>query len=201
MSHTAALRFPSFYLVTQGILGGKRARRKYIEEYAKVERGMRVLDIGCGPGYVVTYLPQVSYFGFDISEPYIAYANKKYGAQGKFFPRLFDSEMAKELAPVDVILMAGLLHHLNDADVIELLVLSRKTMRDTGRLVTLDPCYESNQSAIAKFLMNRDRGDSIRKSGQYKALASQVFQQVKLHIRHDLFFVPYTAAIMVCELT
>ena len=58
MGHIDALKFPSLYLLSQGILGAKRARKKCIEEYARVEPGMRVLDIGCGPGYVVQYLPK-----------------------------------------------------------------------------------------------------------------------------------------------
>jgi SAM-dependent methyltransferase len=45
---------------------------------------MRVLDIGCGPGYMVEYLRGATYFGFDINSRYIAYA-KKYGGRGSFY--------------------------------------------------------------------------------------------------------------------
>jgi SAM-dependent methyltransferase len=37
---------------------------------------MRVLDIGCCPGYIVEYLRGATYFGFDINPRYIAYAQK-----------------------------------------------------------------------------------------------------------------------------
>ena len=199
MSHIDALQFPSFYLLSQGILGAKRARKKCIEEYARVETGMRVLDIGCGPGYVVQYLPKVHYFGFDISPQYINYARQKYGTQGTFFAQRFDANMATKLGPFDRILMAGLLHHLNDEEAADLLHLSNQAIRNTGRLITWDPCYHANQSSIARFLMNCDRGGSIRQSAEYVTLASKVFGDVQLHIREDLFFLPYTAAVMVCE--
>jgi cyclopropane fatty-acyl-phospholipid synthase-like methyltransferase len=199
MSQINALRFPSMYLLSQGVLGAKKARKKCIEEYARVRPGMRVLDIGCGPGYVVQYLPTVSYFGFDISSRYINYAKQKYGTRGTFFAQRFDATMATKLRPFDLILMAGLLHHLNDTEAADLLDLSKQAINKTGRLITLDPCYHANQSPIAKFLMNRDRGQSIRESAEYMALASRAFRHVQLHIREDLFFLPYTAAVMVCE--
>jgi len=172
VSDIDALKFPSLYLLSQGILGAKRARKKCIGDYARLKSGMRVLDIGCGPGYIVQYLPKVCYFGFDISPQYISYAKQKYGTQGTFFAQRFD---------------ADLLH------------LSNQAIRNTGRLITWDPCYRANQSSIARFLMNCDRGGSIRQSAEYVTLASKVFGDVQLHIREDLFFLPYTAAVMVCE--
>lgn len=199
MSHIDALKFPSLYLLSQGILGARHARKKCIEDYARVEPGMRVLDIGCGPGYIVQYLPKVCYFGFDISPQYINYAKRKYGTHGTFFAQRFDAKMARNLGPFDVILMAGLLHHLNDAEATDLLDLSKQAISNRGRLITLDPCYYANQSSIARFLMNRDRGESIRESAEYVTLACKTFGNVQLYIREDLFFVPYTAAVMVCE--
>jgi len=94
--------------------------------------------------------------------------------------------------------MAGLLHHLNDAEAIDLLELSRQVITRTGRLITLDPCYDADQSSVAKFLMDRDRGESIRQADQCEALASRIFGRVQLHIRDELFFFPHTAAVMVC---
>src|SRR2546428_778256 len=44
------LKFPSLYLFSQAILGAKRARKYCIDEYAWPQPGMRVRDIGCGPG-------------------------------------------------------------------------------------------------------------------------------------------------------
>jgi SAM-dependent methyltransferase len=194
------LKFPLLYLFSQAILGAKRARKRCIDEYAKPKPGMRVLDIGCGPGYVIEYLPKVCYYGFDVRPAYIAYARRKYGTQGTFYCQRFDANMAKELESFDLILMAGLLHHLNDQEVLGLLELSKGAIGNTGSLVTLDPCYDQAQSRIAKFLLNRDRGESIREASGYVSLASKLFRQVDFHVRQDLFFLPYTALVMVCRL-
>ena len=192
------LSFPSLYLLSQAILGAKRARRKCIDEYAHPQAGMRVLDIGCGPGYVLEYLPRVAYHGFDTSEDYIAYARRKYGERGKFYCQRFDAAMAKELGPFDLVLMAGLLHHLNDAEVVDVLDVSKQSLAKNGNLITLDGCYEAGQSSIAKFLLSRDRGGFIREEPVYLRLASKVFDRVDSHVRHDLFSFPYTALVMVC---
>jgi len=193
------LRFPSLYLFSQAILGAKRARKRLIDEYAQPQPGMRVLDIGCGPGYVIEYLPKVEYYGFDVSSLYITYAKRKYGEQGAFYCQRFDAAVASELEPFDLILMAGLLHHLNDQEVSSLLELSKRAIKKTGSLVTLDPCYDRTQSPIAKFLLDRDRGHYIREADPYVALASGVFRHVDFHVRDDLFFLPYTALVMVCR--
>jgi SAM-dependent methyltransferase len=74
------LKFPLLYLLSQAALGAMRARKRCIQEYANVRQG--VLDIGCGPGYLIEYLSKVPYYGFDISAEYINYATRKYGDSG-----------------------------------------------------------------------------------------------------------------------
>jgi SAM-dependent methyltransferase len=193
------LKSPSLYLFSQQILGAKRARRKCINEYARPTPGMRILDIGCGPGYVLEYLPKVCYYGFDVSPSYIASAKRKYGEKGQFYCQHFDAATAGKLEPFDLVLMMGLLHHLNDKEVLGLFEVSLQALGKGGTLITLDGCYHQNQSLLAKFLLKRDRGEWIREASDYSRLASKLFRQVDSHIRGDLFILPYSALIMVCR--
>jgi 2-polyprenyl-3-methyl-5-hydroxy-6-metoxy-1,4-benzoquinol methylase len=192
------LSFPRLYLFSQAILGAKRARKRCIKEYARPRPGMRVLDIGCGPGYVIEYLPTVFYHGFDTSSGYIAYARRKYGQRGNFHCQRFDASVAKELGFFDLVLMAGLLHHLNDSEAFGLLDITSQSMSPEGRLITLDGCYATGQSRAARFLLDRDRGAHIREEKAYVRLASGIFGRVDAHIREDLFSFPYTALVMIC---
>ena len=52
--------------------------------HAGILPGDKVLDIGCGLGDVLSYLPAVEYYGIDISERYIDFAKKKYRHSGSF---------------------------------------------------------------------------------------------------------------------
>ena len=57
---------------------------------------------------------------------------------------------------------------------------------------------QGGQSRIARFLLKKDRGQSIREVSGYVRLTSRIYRQVDAEVREDLFFVPYTALVMVC---
>ena len=191
-----AMLSPAIYLLFQGIIGAKRSRWRCVKEYIRPVPGQRILDVGCGPGYVVEYFPKSDYIGLDTDQNYIKYANHKYKHKGSFFCQELDDAAAKDLKPFDLIIMNGLLHHLNDTQVIELFQRAKRILKPGGKIVTLDGCYVKGQSRIAKKLLDYDRGKYVREQRAYIGLASNVFDSVVTHIRHDLMRIPYTLIIM-----
>lgn len=197
---SGVLSHPRIYLLNQLLVGGMRARRAVIEDYVRPYPGLRVLDIGCGPAYTAAYFPKPEYYGFDISPEYVEFANRRYSAQGRFFDQLFDEAALSWLPRFDVVLMLGLLHHLDDESACQLLGLVRRAMKPDGRLFTLDGFYELGQPWLTRYLLDRDRGKFIRDREGYVHLADQVFGKISASTRNDLFHVPYSAVILECRL-
>src|SRR5262245_64697948 len=77
------LALPAFYRAFGRLIGGS-ARETYVREYLRPVAGERVLDIGCGPGDILAFLPPVRYVGVDLSANYIAAARARYGTRGEF---------------------------------------------------------------------------------------------------------------------
>lgn len=192
------LSFALVYRTFQDAIGGG-SRREYVRRYLKPESGMRVLDIGCGPGDILRFLdPSIDYTGVDLSAVYIEYARKNFGARGRFFNESVGDLAVREPGSFDRVMANGLFHHLNDAEARQLLVIAQQALKPDGVFVSIDGCYEAGQSAIARYLINKDRGEHVRRRAEYVALAREVFPNVTYEIRHDLMRVPYTHLIMMC---
>ena len=158
--------------------------------------GDRVLDIGCGTGAILEFLPNVEYFGFDMSPHYIAYARKMYGDRGRFKQERLNQVSIANIPPSDLVITTGVLHHLSDTEAVDLMRLARDVLKPGGRLITVDPTRCENRSFIENFQINQDRGQYIRKPEQYRDLAEKVFDSVSLSVHHDLLYVPYSHAVL-----
>jgi SAM-dependent methyltransferase len=181
-------------------LAGGRAREIYAREYIRAKGGDRILDIGCGPGDILAYLPvDVRYAGFDADAGYIEAARARFGARGEFMCRKITPDLLREFSGFDLVLANGVLHHLDDSDARTLFGLARAALAAGGRLVTLDGCYVESQSALARYLLRADRGKFVRDQLGYTALARSVFPSVEAHIRQDLMRIPYTHIILECR--
>ena len=150
------LESPAAYVALQYLVGGTKMREWGLEALA-AKPGERILDLGCGPAYYVNRLGDVDYIGFDTHAPYIEAAKKRF-PRARFYCELFGAKQAEALGPFDAVFLMGLLHHLEDEQVDELLGLAAAHLRPGGRVVALDTVVYPGQSAISRTLAKNDRG-------------------------------------------
>jgi len=193
----AILSHPFIYDVVQNLLGARRARNILIKEHLKPQSGQSLLDIGCGTAQIFPYLPDgIKYVGIDLSEPYIKAAQKVYGNKGEFYCTDIAETSSQATRKYDLVHADGLLHHLDDEDAQKMLKIAYDSLAEGGYLITKDPCFDIKQSAIAHFIIKRDRGRNVRTPEQYGNLAKSIFNHVDVTVRHDMLYVPYTHAII-----
>ncbi len=168
----------------------------------QVNPNNRLLDIGCGTAEILDCLPDnLTYVGFDASNDYIKMAKEKYqDRNAQFFAKLVTDSNLGDFEPFDIVIATGILHHLEDDEVIHLFSLAKKFLKPDGRIITIDPCYLENQRTLARFIISRDRGQNVRTSNQYQELAENIFPNVRLSVRNDLLRIPYDHAILECKI-
>ena len=192
------LSHPEIYRASQSLMGAHKARQRFVENHIKPFSGMKILDIGCGPADILAYLPQVEYYGYDISAAYISQAKSRFKNKGHFTCKQLQIDDFDHLPKFDVVLALGLLHHLDDSVASELLRLSQHALNDKGRLLTIDPCFVPSQNIIAKFLIRCDRGQNVRTQEEYLRLAGQIYSKPHAEVRHQAW-IPYTHCFMECR--
>ena len=75
---TSVLARPWAYQLFFNVIGAPERSRILVRDYIRPRPGDRILEIGCGPGTIVPYLPDSEYVGFDLSEEYIEQARRKF---------------------------------------------------------------------------------------------------------------------------
>lgn len=194
------LSLPGVYKTVQAVLGAEKARRRLASDFIRPFERASVLDLGCGPGVLRPYLGDVDYVGIDRNPSYIEAARSAFAGCGEFVcADATEAVLAQWSGRFDIVLMVGLLHHLDDVQVEQLLARVKPTLKPSGRLVTFDGCWLTPQHPVARFLIARDRGQNVRTPEQYAALGRAVFGKVATHVRHDLLHVPYTHSILECS--
>ncbi len=140
-------------------------RRNYLREMVKFlyRPGGRVLDIGCGDGWVGLLLAQrgMHVDGIDLAEAQIELAQRRAQARGLDNARFWCASTADlpEEANYDGIIIHATLHHLNQEQRQDLLNQTGKLLAPDGRLYMYEPIAALlPRPLIARFL---DRGMGV----------------------------------------
>ncbi|HYR90736.1 MAG TPA: class I SAM-dependent methyltransferase [Terriglobia bacterium] len=141
-----------------------------------------VLDVGCGTGIAHQYLRGFrEYHGFDTDPIAIDRARKNTaGPNIDYQCRLLEEDDLRRIQPTKI-LLSGLLHHLPNAEVLELLRMCGEAPT-VERIATADTVYIPREH-VSNLLAFFDRGRYVRNTEGFLALAEEANLKV---VRHQI---------------
>jgi Methyltransferase domain. len=136
-------------------------------------------------------MPHSTYVGYDVERRYVEYAQRRYSSLGIFNHGEYNRQELEKYEPFDFVIMGGLLHHLNDATVLDLLKLALDSLKPGGKVLCIDGALHPKQNAFVRYGVRADRGKFVRSPEAYEKLAVEVFGKanIKTDLREDLFFI------------
>lgn len=175
----------------QALVGASRSKRRFVEGFVRPRPGDRVLDLGCGTGALLGFMPEgVEYVGVDVDERYIAAARKRYGTRAEFV--CADGTSYEPEGTYDLAVAYGVLHHLDDAQARSLLDVATAA----SRFVAAEPCATPGSAALERWMMAHDRGRFIRNEEAYLDLVRTAFPQVSAELVPGTYRIPFTLVVL-----
>lgn len=190
------LAVPALFDAYQAGVGANRAKRLFVDQWLRPLAGERLLDIGCGTGAVIPFLPEgVETVGVDISSAYIAASQARHGDKARFLVADASDPSLDLGGEFDAAYAFGVLHHLPDEIAARLVAGAMRRLRPGGRFVTIDPTLIDGQGAVSRFIVKSDRGRHVRTPTEM----ARIFEghDTRLDIRTDLLRIPFANVIAV----
>ena len=130
-----------------------------------------IIDIGCADSSILEHISDdYSYYGYDLDSYFTNKSRFKYKNNDKlqFYNKGVDEIDFKKFDPdKSIILLAGVLHHINDSQIENFV-----DRTENFKIITFDAVKLAGQKSITKLLMSLDRGNHIRHLDNYKKLLS-----------------------------
>jgi len=160
---------PVLFIFFRSILENDfKAIRAQIKKEMRLGKGLRTLDLGCGPGAFADAFLGDDYVGADLNQRYIEWAKRH--RKGSF---LTCDARAVPLPDerFDQALIFGLLHHLPDDVTRAVLQETRRLLVPGGRaLVIEDIPAVSKLNLIGHLIHHIENGEHIRPQADYRRL-------------------------------
>ena len=128
-----------------------------------------IIDIGCADSSILEHTnDEYLYYGYDLDSYFTNKSKFKYKNNDKlqFYNKGVDEIDFKKFDPdKSIIVLAGLLHHINDSQIKRFV-----DRTENFKIITFDAVKRAGQKNITKLLYWLDRGNYIRQLDNYKKL-------------------------------
>lgn len=136
-----------------------------------------VLDLGSGNGYLASLFSPKSYVGYEIDRKLVKESRIAYP---KYDFRQADATKLNLERKFDLILVIGVIHHLNDKQFEDVLGVIDKHISRKGKVIILEaisPISEFN--LVGRVIRYLDRGEHVRSVDAYKSRIAKLLRVVR----------------------
>ena len=157
-----------FYSLIQKIILKKNFYADLIQLINK-HKVSQIIDIGCADSSILEHFnDEYYYYGYDLDSYFTNKSKSKYKNKSnlQFYSKGVDEiDFEKFDHNKSIIVLAGLLHHIDDSQVMRFVDRTKKF-----KIITFDAVKLPGQKSITKLLMALDRGNYVRHIDNYKKL-------------------------------
>lgn len=147
--------------------------KKIIHREVPQKAGIKVLDMGCGTGILSPLFSESHYIGIDIDKKLIDFAQKKYPYA---FKVMSGEKILFPKNSFDLIIVIGVIHHLNDKATNKTLAEMKKVLKKDGRVLLVEAIPPiDNYNYVGHFIRSLDEGHNIRKLEEYGKIFKKYF--------------------------
>jgi SAM-dependent methyltransferase len=163
---------PRLFIFCRRILENDfRAIHAVIRRHLAVGPGRRTLDLGCGPGAFARLFAGGDYVGVDLNPRYIEHARRH-------CPGTFLAGDARQVdlpaGRFDQVLIFGLLHHLPDQAVRDVVREAFRLLAPGGRVLAIEDIPSiSRLNLVGRLVHAAENGEHIRPTEDYRRLYSE----------------------------
>ena len=159
-------RSPLIWLLLQYLFGGVVDKRKlYASAYTNETE---LLEVGCSVGNTsaaFTGFPGISFTGIDIDPSAIAFAKRNFKKHANFrFLHTSLEALAETGEKFDLILFAGVCHHVDNPTLAQMLKAAVKCLKPHSKLVVIDPLLPVKEDGgfVNFFMKHFEKGRHLR---------------------------------------
>ena len=193
------LRLSFVYKTYQSLVTKSDTYRIVYKEIFNFKKNSVGLDCGCGPAQYRDLIQTKNYTGVDFNKNHIEKARKRFPNDKFVHEDVLNMSFSND-GPYSEIILFGLLHHLNDSNVKDLVESLGLNLAEGGKIMSIDPVYMNDNldlyKRIANFIASKDQGNYVRTEKGYKILFESMNFKIQTKVYKNLLRIPFFHNVM-----